>query len=114
MLTGEEDPHCLDCGGLLKRATVSFGQQLFDGDLDRALLAAREGDLLLTVGTTLGVGPVNLMVDVAVQARNPVVVLNAEPTEMDHAADVVVRGQIADLLPAILGVEIDGGRIPTR
>ena len=54
------------------------------------------------------------MVDVAVQARNPVVVLNAEPTEMDHAADVVVRGQLADLLPAILGVEIDGGRIPTR
>jgi len=114
VLAGEEDPHCLDCGGLLKRATVSFGQQLFDGDLDQALLAARECDLLLTVGTTLGVGPVNLMVDVAVQARNPVVVLNAEPTEMDHAADVVVRGQIADLLPAILGVEIDGGRIPTR
>ena len=101
---GEADPHCVDCGGLMKRATVSFGQQLFDGDLDRAIDAARGADLLLTVGTTLSVGPVNLMVPEAVRAGRPVVVLNAEPTEMDHLADVVVRGLIAEALPEILGV----------
>ena len=111
---GEEDPHCLDCGGLLKRATVSFGQQLFPGDLDRALLAAGEADVLLTIGTTLGVGPVNLMVPEAVRAGRPVVVLNAEPTEMDDLADMVLRGQIADLLPQILGAQAGGVRIPTE
>ncbi|MDP6241580.1 MAG: Sir2 family NAD-dependent protein deacetylase [Acidimicrobiales bacterium] len=110
---GEEDPHCLDCGGLLKRATVSFGQQLFPGDLDRALAAAREADVVLTVGTTLSVGPVNLMVPEALRAGRPVVVLNGEPTEMDDLADVVLRGQIAEVLPQILGCPPDGGRIPT-
>ncbi len=100
---GEEDPQCLDCGGLLKRATVSFGQQLFPGDLDQALAAAREADVVLAVGTTLGVGPVNLMVPEAVRAGRPVVVLNGEPTEMDDLADVVLRGQIAEVLPLILG-----------
>jgi len=82
---------------------VSFGQQLFPGDLDRALAAAREADVVLTVGTTLSVGPVNLMVPEAVRAGRPVVVLNAEPTEMDDLADVVLRGQIAEVLPQILG-----------
>jgi NAD-dependent deacetylase len=93
---------------------VSFGQQLFPGDLDRALAAAGEADVLLTIGTTLGVGPVNLMVPEAVRAGRPVVVLNAEPTEMDDLADMVLRGQIADLLPQILGAQAGGVRIPTE
>ena len=89
----------------MKRATVSFGQALFDGDLDRALDAAADADLLLAVGTTLAVGPVNLMVPTAVQAGRAVVVVNGSPTDMDDLADVVVRGSISDLLPTILGAD---------
>jgi NAD-dependent deacetylase len=102
--SGEEDPRCTrgSCGGLLKRATVSFGQELFEGDLDRALAAAADADLLLAVGSTLAVGPVNLMVPTAVQAGRTVVVVNGSPTDMDDLADVVVRGSISELLPIIL------------
>ena len=103
--SGEEDPRCNrgSCGGLLKRATVSFGQALFDGDLDRALEAAAHAEVLLAVGTTLAVGPVNLMVPTAVRAGRAVVVVNGSPTDMDDLADVVVRGSISEVLPAIVG-----------
>ena len=103
--SGEEDPRCPRgfCGGLLKRATVSFGQALFEGDLDRSLAAAADADLLLAVGSTLAVGPVNLMVPTAVQAGRAVVVVNGSPTDMDDLAEVVVRGSISELLPTILG-----------
>jgi len=102
---GDEDPRCLDCGGLMKRATVSFGQALFPGDLERALAAATVADVLLAVGTTLAVGPVNLMVPEAVRNGRPVVVLNGSPTEMDDLADAVVAGSISELLPVIVGGE---------
>ena len=55
---GEDDPACLDCGGMLKSATISFGQSLVEADLDRAFEAAAGCDLLLAVGSTLSVYPV--------------------------------------------------------
>jgi len=106
---GEDDPDCFECGGLLKRATVSFGQNLFPGDLERALRAAREADLLLTVGTTLAVSPVNSMVTEAVGAGRPVVTINRSPTEMDELATVVVKGSIGEVLPRVLGFLPGGG-----
>ncbi len=107
--SGDEDPRCIKpaCGGLLKRATVSFGQSLFPGDMERADEAARRCDLLLTVGTTLGVYPVAAMVPTAVRHGAAVVVVNGSPTEMDHLADVVVRGSISEVLPIILNLPDD-------
>ena len=110
--SGEADPGCLDCGGLLKRATVSFGQALFPGDMERAEEAARACDLLLAVGSTLGVYPVAAMVPVAVRHGAALVVINGSPTEMDHLADVVVRGSISEVLPRIVGGRIgDSGPV---
>jgi NAD-dependent deacetylase len=100
---GEDDPPCLDCGGMLKSATISFGQSLVPEDLDRAFAAAASCDLLLAVGSTLSVYPVAAMVPTARQSGARVVILNAEPTDMDDLADVVVRGSISELLPAIVG-----------
>ena len=107
--SGDEDPRCTRpaCGGLLKRATVSFGQALFPGDMERADEAARRCDLLLAVGSTLGVYPVAAMVPVAVRHGAAVVVVNGSPTEMDHLADVVVRGSISEVLPAVLTLADD-------
>jgi NAD-dependent deacetylase len=99
---GEEDPHCLECGGMLKSATVSFGQSLDPGDLLRAEEAAEGCDVLLAIGTTLSVYPVAAMVPMAKRAGAQVVIVNAEPTEMDDLADVVVRGSISAALPLIL------------
>ena len=100
---GDDDPHCPDCDGILKSATISFGQNLVFEDLRRAEAAAQSCDLLLAVGSTLSVFPIANVVPVARSRGAAVVIVNGSPTEMDHLADVVVRGSISELLPAILG-----------
>jgi NAD-dependent deacetylase len=99
---GEDDPPCRTCGGILKSATISFGQGLVPEDLVRADAAARSCDLLLTVGTTLAVHPIADVVPLAVASGARVVILNDQPTEMDDLADLVLRGSIADLLPPLV------------
>ncbi len=96
--SGEEDPQCLRCGGILKSATISFGQALVAADLRRALRAAAECDVLLAIGSTLGVYPVAEMVPVAHSAGARVIIVNGQRTELDHLADVVVRGSISEVL----------------
>lgn len=101
--SGEDDPPCRRCGGILKSATISFGQSLVAADLARADAAARACDVLLAVGSTLAVYPVAAMVPVAASAGAAVVIVNGGPTAMDDVADVVVRGPIGETLPAICG-----------
>src|SRR3954465_5810886 len=79
---GEDDPACRTCGGMLKSATISFGQSLVVEDIERADAAARECDLMLAVGSTLGVYPVAAIVPVAKQHGAKVVIVNGGPTEM--------------------------------
>jgi NAD-dependent protein deacetylase/lipoamidase len=100
---GEDDPPCRSCGGILKSATISFGQSLVPEDIARAERAARSCDLMLAVGTKLSVWPVAGVVPVAKEAGARVVILNAEPTEMDALADAVLRGSIGELLPRLVG-----------
>jgi NAD-dependent deacetylase len=102
---GEEDPPCRTCGGILKTATISFGQPLVPEDLARAEAAARQCDLLLAVGTKLSVWPIAGVVPLAKEAGARVVIVNAEPTEMDQLADAVLRGSISALLPPLVGAE---------
>jgi NAD-dependent deacetylase len=99
---GEEDPPCRSCGGLLKSATISFGQGLVAEDIDRAEQAARGCDLMLAIGTTLSVYPIAGVVPLAKACGARVVIVNAEPTEMDDVADAVLRGPIGELLPALI------------
>lgn len=105
---GDLDPSCLAgdgdtaCGGILKSATISFGQSLVPEDLFRAESAAAGCDLLLAVGSTLGVFPAAGLVPVAVQHGAVVVILNGGPTEMDSLADVVVYGRIGECLPKMV------------
>jgi NAD-dependent deacetylase len=99
---GEEDPPCRTCGGILKSATISFGQALVPEDIARAQRAARQCDLMLAIGTKLSVWPVAGVVPVARDAGARVVILNAEPTEMDSLADAVLRGAIGEILPRLV------------
>jgi NAD-dependent deacetylase len=99
---GEDDPSCLECGGILKSATISFGQSLVGEDLERSEVAAQSCDLLLAVGSTLSVFPIANVVPVAKSFGAEVVIINGSPTEMDGLADVVVRGSISQVLPVIL------------
>jgi NAD-dependent deacetylase len=102
---GEDDPPCRHCGGILKSATISFGQNLVERDLYRAQRAAEECDLLLAVGSSLTVYPAAGLVPIAAQQGADVVIVNAEPTPYDDLADAVVREPISDVLPRILGVD---------
>ena len=100
---GEADPPCLSCHGILKSATISFGQGLIAEDTARASAAAGRCDLMLAVGTKLSVWPVAGVVPTAKEAGARVVIVNAEPTDMDSLADAVVRGSISELLPRLVG-----------
>jgi NAD-dependent deacetylase len=100
---GEEDPRCELCGGLLKSATVSFGQALRPEVWRAAVDAARDCDLFLAVGTSLQVQPVARLCDVALSAAARLVVINAEPTPYDGWADAVLRDPISLVLPVLVG-----------
>jgi len=102
VLAGEEDPACRSCGGILKSATISFGQGLVDRDLQRAEQAAQDCDLLLAIGTTLAVYPIAAMVPIAKEAGARIVILNGEATEMDPIADALLRGSISEILPQLV------------
>jgi NAD-dependent deacetylase len=101
--SGEADPPCEECGGILKSSTVFFGESLDAEDLDRSFAAVETCDLLLTVGTSLQVYPIAGVVPRAMAAGAGVVILNGEPTPYDDQADVVVRGSISEVLPALVG-----------
>ena len=90
---GDDDPACPQCGGLIKSATISFGQRL-DNDVLLAAADLVEGaDLLLTVGSSLQVYPAADLPASAARAGIPLAIVNDEPTPLDGEADVVVRGR---------------------
>ena len=99
---GEPDPPCRACGGILKSATVSFGQPLDPALIGRAMRAARAADLFMAIGTSLTVYPVADLPARALAAGGRLVILNAQPTPLDARADAVLRGQIGELLPGLV------------
>jgi NAD-dependent deacetylase len=100
---GEADPACRSCGGILKSATISFGQALVPEVIDRALQAAAEAEVLLAVGSTLQVYPVAGAVPAAKAAGAKLVIVNAEPTAFDDLADAIFNEPISEVLPKLLG-----------
>lgn len=99
---GEADPHCLKCGGILKSATVSFGQQLDPDVIDTAAAATRDADLFVAVGTSLGVYPAAGFCDYAIRLGTRLVIVNAEPTPYDEDASAVLRLPIGEVLPKLV------------
>lgn len=100
---GEADPPCTRCGGILKSATISFGQALVPDVIDRAMEAACEADLLLVVGTSLQVYPIAGAVPAARRAGARIIIVNGERTPFDAIADIVLRQPIGEVLPVICG-----------
>jgi NAD-dependent deacetylase len=100
---GEEDPRCERCGGILKSATISFGQPLVPEVINGAMRAAARADLLLAIGTSLQVHPAASVVPTAKSAGARVVIINAEPTPYDELADAVFHQRIGEILPVLCG-----------
>ncbi|MBA2415655.1 MAG: NAD-dependent deacetylase [Geodermatophilaceae bacterium] len=99
---GEEDPPCLRCGGILKSATISFGQHLDTAVLRRAQEAARDCAQFYAIGTSLTVQPAAGLARLAARHGARLVIVNAEPTPYDELADLVIREPIGHSLPALL------------
>jgi NAD-dependent deacetylase len=99
---GDPDPSCLVCGGILKSATISFGQPLDVDVLRRAQEFALSCDLMLAVGSSLTVQPAAGLVGLAARTGAPVVVCNASETPYDGVASVVLREPLGEVLPALV------------
>ena len=98
---GEDDPACARCSGILKSATVMFGQPLDPAVLGRAVQAAIGCDLFLAVGSTLTVEPAASLCRLAAGAGAALVIVNRDPTPYDTLADDVVREPIGEAVPRI-------------
>jgi NAD-dependent deacetylase len=99
---GEEDPDCPGCGGILKSATISFGENLVPEDLHRAQEAAATSDVFLAIGTSLTVYPAAALPEVALARGARLVVMNAQETPFDHIADAVFNDQLGEILPELV------------
>jgi NAD-dependent deacetylase len=102
--SGEPDPSCRQCGGILKTATVYFGQLLDERVVDACTAAAGDCDVFLAVGTSLQVWPAAGLADIAVGSGARLVVVNAQETPYDWTADLVVRESIGTALPRLVAI----------
>ena len=98
---GEADPPCTRCGGILKSATVMFGQALEPGVFERAAAAAAGCELMLAIGSTLMVEPAASLCAVAAGAGASLIIINRDPTPYDRAATAVIRDPIGEAVPRI-------------
>ncbi|MGW0393714.1 SIR2 family NAD-dependent protein deacylase [Streptomyces sp. NPDC003042] len=99
---GEPDPPCLACGGILKTATVMFGERLDPQVLAQAVAVAKGCQVFLAVGSTLQVQPAASLAGMAAEAGARLIIVNAEETPYDSLADEVIREPIGTALPALL------------
>jgi NAD-dependent deacetylase len=106
----EEDPapQCEHCGGLLKQATISFGQAMPAWEMERAMRASQECELFLAVGSSLVVYPAASLPLLAKQSGAHLIIINRMPTPMDEMADLVVREEIGVALPKLIEWQPDG------
>lgn len=100
----KEPPVCVACGGIVKSATISFGQSMPEFEMERAAEAALACDLLMAIGSSLVVYPAAGLPIAAKRNGAKLVILNRDPTELDHLADLVINADIGPSLAKVVGV----------
>lgn len=103
-----EAPACDQCGGLMKPATISFGQMLTQESLERAAAATNECDLFLVVGSSLVVYPAAGYPLIAVERGSPLVIINQQDTPHDAAATLVLQAASGEVLPMVVAALAPG------
>jgi NAD-dependent deacetylase len=93
-----EVPACPECGGLLKHATISFGQQLDPEQLQGAAAIARRADVFLAMGSSLVVEPAASLPRLSKQRGAKLIILNREATQLDAWADAVIHAPLGETL----------------
>ncbi len=99
---GQKAPRCDDCGGLLKPATISFGQSMPEKETEEAYHRSSLCDLFIVVGSSLVVQPAASMPLVAKRNGAKLVIINRDPTPYDDMADLVVHEQAGSTMESIL------------
>ncbi|MBI2862323.1 MAG: NAD-dependent deacylase [Chloroflexi bacterium] len=102
LAAGEAVPECRSCGGILKPATISFGEAMPERETREAELRSHACDLFLVVGSTLVVYPAAYMPLFALQSGARLIIVNLSETPLDHQATLVIHGKAGDVLPAII------------
>lgn len=95
-------PDCPDCGGPIKTATISFGQPMPQRAMMQARTLTRSCDVFLAIGSSLVVYPAAGFPLEAKECGATLVIINREPTELDGAADLVIRAEIGDVFEALM------------
>jgi NAD-dependent deacetylase len=103
-LKDESLPLCIECEGVVKSATVSFGQAMPENEMRRAEAETLACDLFLAVGSSLVVYPAAGFPVIAKRNGAKLVILNRDPTEMDEIADLVLNAEIGETLGSVVGV----------
>ena len=99
---GDPDPACLECGGIVKSDTISFGQALVPEVIDRAMQVSDECDVMLAIGSTLSVFPAANAVPRAKAAGATVIIVNGDETGMDRYGDHLLLGDIGTVVPQLV------------
>jgi len=97
-------PRCMACGGILKTATISFGQSMPEDAMERAHDVARQADLMITLGSSLVVYPAAGFPVMAKRLGAKYVIINREPTDQDGIADLVINSEIGTTIGKAVGV----------
>lgn len=96
----ESLPSCETCGGIVKTATVSFGQAMPALAMQRAEQMTADCDLFIVLGSSLSVYPAAGFPEYALRCGSKLVIINRDPTGLDHAADLVINDPIGETLTA--------------
>lgn len=99
---GEPDPRCAGCGGIIRATTILFEEALDSTVIDAAHTAASSCDIMVAVGTGLGVYPVAGLFPLAARHGARTIIVNAESTPFDEMADETIGGDLQESLPVLL------------
>lgn len=97
-----DPPMCGECGGILKSATISFGQAMPEEPMRKAQRLALSCDLFLVLGSSLVVYPAANLPILAKERGAQLVIVNREPTPLDDAADLVIKGEIGQVVSGLI------------
>ena len=99
---GEDDPPCLECGGILKPSTVMFGELLPPAEIQKADRFSAEADAVLVIGSTMSVYPAAEFPMAARRRGAPMVIVNQGRTDHDRSAHVKINGPAGEIVPKIV------------
>ena len=98
---GDSDPHCLECGGILKVDVVFFGESMPEAEMTRALALATASDAVIAVGSTLSIYPAAYVPLTAAESGAPLIIINQGVTDLDRLASVTIDAPAGSTLSAI-------------